>query len=314
MQIFGAIGQQRISQANVVICGTGGIGSILSESVLRLGIRQVTLIDDDTLELSNLHRWQSGRPEDVGRAKVDVLHTNLARAFPEATITPVKKSVFSSVSIAALIKADVILGGVDNAVARAFISRLAMQFVIPYIDGAAQIVRSTSTDAAAQYRVIFCVPGITACLDCSATGVFDKGEVARGFIDKASLEWMRAKGYLDDAPKEGGVAVYGLNLLAVGAMTLELQNYLLGNRKPAHFRSNYPEFEPGFSVHYEGTDTPLAEMAATVNMGFDNPMAKPEPDCPYCQGRRYGKMNAISLMLPSVAKAKIDLPDAATYV
>ncbi len=53
---IGAAGQARLDRARVAVVGCGGLGSLLSQIMVRMGVGRITAIDGDRPELSNLHR------------------------------------------------------------------------------------------------------------------------------------------------------------------------------------------------------------------------------------------------------------------
>jgi adenylyltransferase/sulfurtransferase len=67
---LGEEGQRALGRATVVIVGAGGLGSSSAETLVRMGLGHVRIIDPDVVELSNLHRVRSYGDSDVGRPKV----------------------------------------------------------------------------------------------------------------------------------------------------------------------------------------------------------------------------------------------------
>lgn len=314
VDIFGASGQRKISKLKFALCGAGGIGSIVAESLLRLGVESLVIIDNDKLEASNLHRWQGGKPSDVGGFKSSLLEVKLSEEFPHAQVSGVVATVFSEEGVAALRSADIIIGAVDNNVTRVFLSRFAAQYSIPYMDGAAQIVASPRSVASPQYRTVFFVPGITACFDCSPLPLHDKEKTALSYVDPVTYEWIKAKGYLEDSPDEKLVTVYGINLLVAGMMTLQVQNYILGGYGVWAYRSNAVEFENGFSVKFESHADVLSEMIPAQAVPIGHIYSLPNEDCPFCRGRRAGKCDAFDLTYPAVANRAVKMPLADQYL
>jgi molybdopterin/thiamine biosynthesis adenylyltransferase len=313
VSIFGNEGQKKISQAKVVLCGAGGIGSIVSEGLLRLGIQKLSIIDNDILEESNLHRWQGGKPKDIGKHKSLLLKKNLSQAFPNADIKNIIGAVFSESALDELFSADIIVGAIDNHVTRVFLSRLAGQYLIPFIDGAAQIVKNPSHAASPQYKTVFFIPGITGCFDCSNFPLFDKKQVALSYVDPTTYEWIKTKGYLEDAPAEKAVTVYGINLKVSGEIILQIQNYLTGGSYIWYYRSNSVEFENGFFVKHCSTDKNLSEMVPLQAVPIEHALSAPNEECPFCQGRRAGRSNAFSLTFPAMAGRNPLMPKADNY-
>ena len=65
--------QEKLKLANVLIVGAGGIGCSSAELLARAGVGKITLIDADTIEISNLQRQIAFGHEDIGRYKAEVL-------------------------------------------------------------------------------------------------------------------------------------------------------------------------------------------------------------------------------------------------
>ncbi|WP_052362019.1 ThiF family adenylyltransferase [Geomicrobium sp. JCM 19038] len=55
---IGKAGQDRLEQAHVLLIGVGALGSVSAETLVRAGVKTVTIVDRDYVELSNLHRQQ----------------------------------------------------------------------------------------------------------------------------------------------------------------------------------------------------------------------------------------------------------------
>lgn len=77
---------ERISRAKVIIFGVGGVGSWCAESLVRSGIRHLTIVDNDRVCPTNINRQLMATVETVGRAKVEVLKERLLTLNPEAEI------------------------------------------------------------------------------------------------------------------------------------------------------------------------------------------------------------------------------------
>ena len=88
--------------------------------------RRLILVDPDYLGQSNLSRWQGARPQDVGKFKVKVLSRHLKDMVPEMKITAIPHRLTSVKAIRALKGCDLIIGGVDNHLARFMLNRLSV--------------------------------------------------------------------------------------------------------------------------------------------------------------------------------------------
>ena len=79
----------RIGEKRVIIFGVGGVGSWCAESLVRSGIKQLTIVDSDSVCASNINRQLMATTETVGRVKVDVLRERLLTINPSAEITAI---------------------------------------------------------------------------------------------------------------------------------------------------------------------------------------------------------------------------------
>ncbi|MDR2474170.1 MAG: tRNA threonylcarbamoyladenosine dehydratase [Tannerella sp.] len=77
---------QRIAEAKVIIFGTGGVGSWCAESLIRSGIRHLTIVDSDRICVTNINRQSMANTLTVGRVKVEALRDNLLAINPKAEI------------------------------------------------------------------------------------------------------------------------------------------------------------------------------------------------------------------------------------
>ena len=81
----------RIAQKRVIIFGVGGVGSWCAESLVRSGIRQLTIVDSDRVCITNINRQLMATTQTVGQVKVEVLRDRLLTINPSARITALQK-------------------------------------------------------------------------------------------------------------------------------------------------------------------------------------------------------------------------------
>lgn len=67
----------RLQKAHVLVVGVGGVGAYAAEMIVRAGVGEITLLDADTVEESNLNRQLVALHSSLSRAKVDVLGERL---------------------------------------------------------------------------------------------------------------------------------------------------------------------------------------------------------------------------------------------
>ena len=77
---------ERISSVKVIVFGVGGVGSWCAESLVRSGIRHLTIVDSDCVSVTNINRQLMATTRTVGQVKVDVLKTRLLEINPDAEI------------------------------------------------------------------------------------------------------------------------------------------------------------------------------------------------------------------------------------
>jgi molybdopterin/thiamine biosynthesis adenylyltransferase len=266
---FGEEGQKALASLQIAIIGLGGIGSILSEGLCRLGARSLTLVDPDYLGQSNLNRWQGAHPEDVGQLKVKVLAKRLKAMIPGMRITSIASPLTTSKALTALKACDVLIGAVDNHLARFALNRISVQYLIPYLDAATVITKGECNNQMELLsRLGVVVPGTTACLSCSQIAYYDHEEIAPHLYDPQTRKQLIASGYIQDHPEVASPAVMPLNMLAASMVLTELLNLVTGFHPLAR------------SVAMDS----LHPNRTTVRSDTDNFPEGPSSDCLACAG------------------------------
>lgn len=85
--LLGTPAMEKISSARVIVFGIGGVGSWCVESLVRSGIKHLTLVDADVVSESNVNRQLMATSMNVGQIKVDVMRKRLLEINPDADIT-----------------------------------------------------------------------------------------------------------------------------------------------------------------------------------------------------------------------------------
>ena len=81
----------RIAEKRVIIFGVGGVGSWCAESLVRSGIRKLTIVDSDRVCITNINRQLMATTKTVGQVKVDALKERLLSINPSAEITALQQ-------------------------------------------------------------------------------------------------------------------------------------------------------------------------------------------------------------------------------
>jgi adenylyltransferase/sulfurtransferase len=134
----GGVGQQRLKAANVAIIGAGGIGAAVIPALAGAGVGRLTIVDGDTVELSNLQRQPLYRTGDVGRAKAELAAAFVAERFPHSAVTVVAERIEPGNAERLLAGHDLIIDGTDNFATRLLVSDTATRLAIPLVSAAAQ--------------------------------------------------------------------------------------------------------------------------------------------------------------------------------
>lgn len=111
---MGPAGQLRLTQAHVALVGMGGIGCPAAQYLAASGVGQLTLIDDDVVETSNLGRQILFSQADVGRPKVEAAAQRLAANNPLVKIQAASQRLEADNALQLLGSCDLILDGSDN--------------------------------------------------------------------------------------------------------------------------------------------------------------------------------------------------------
>lgn len=82
---------EKIATKNVIIFGLGGVGSWCAESLIRSGIRKLTIVDSDRIVVSNLNRQLHATTQTIGQVKTEALKKRLLEINPSAEIQAIQK-------------------------------------------------------------------------------------------------------------------------------------------------------------------------------------------------------------------------------
>ena len=133
-----------LSASRVLVVGAGGLGSPALLALARSGIGQILIADDDTVELSNLHRQILYEDEDVGRDKLAAAAKSMVRSgYPASQIELLSTRFLPENCMKLVMKADIVLEGSDNFATKFLAADACHLASRPIVHGAA--VRWVST-------------------------------------------------------------------------------------------------------------------------------------------------------------------------
>lgn len=132
---IGRPGQTKLLNAKVAIVGVGALGSITAMYLAASGVGEITLIDYDTIDVSNLQRQLSFSTADCGRFKAEAAEDRLAAINPEVHVTTIIKMITRTNGAEILMGHDIVIEGSDNPSTKYLISDLCAELSIPYVLG-----------------------------------------------------------------------------------------------------------------------------------------------------------------------------------
>jgi len=157
--------QKKLNRSKVVIVGLGGLGTISSLYLSLAGVGHIRLIDQDTVELNNLHRQVLYSLNNLRYSKVEAAAERIRQVNPDVKVEPVPENVRES-NVDKLISGfDCIVDGLDNMRTRYLLNRASVRHEIPYVFGAALGIEGNLS--------VFSPPE-TPCLECVLPNLDDR--------------------------------------------------------------------------------------------------------------------------------------------
>jgi adenylyltransferase/sulfurtransferase len=134
---FGGIGQRRLKAARVIVIGAGGIGSAVIPAIAAAGIGALTIVDDDVVDVSNLHRQTIYTEADAGKAKAERARSFVMALNGNVEVRSVRERIAPENAAELLTGHDLVIDGSDNFATRLTVSDAAVGLGIPLLSAAA---------------------------------------------------------------------------------------------------------------------------------------------------------------------------------
>ena len=195
--------QLRLKSARVVMIGAGGLGCPASETLVRAGLGQVHLIDDDVIEMSNLQRQTLFLPADIGESKALTAAKMLNSINPliKARGTVARLSLDNAYELLDMAtgQPDLLLDCTDNFATRDIINRISVRYQIPLLTASAIAMEGQLALFEPQlnngcYYCVFGVPTQDTLLDertCANSGVLASTTAIMGSLQaNAALQYL----------------------------------------------------------------------------------------------------------------------------
>jgi molybdopterin/thiamine biosynthesis adenylyltransferase len=175
---IGVEGQQRILAGRALVIGAGGLGSPVALYLGTAGVGRITLVDHDTVDLTNLQRQIAHDVARIGQPKAASAARSIAAINPEVQVVALQERADAARLKALVAEHDVVIDCTDNFATRQAINAACVAHRVPLVAGAAvrfdaQISVYDPRDAASPcYACLFPPDATTEDVRCAVMGVF----------------------------------------------------------------------------------------------------------------------------------------------
>ena len=133
---IGAKGQKKILSSKILIVGVGGLGCPAAENLVRAGVGNLGLIDDDIVNLSNIHRQSLFSSKDIKKTKVSVAAKKLKEINPLTKIKTYKSRINENNIENIIMNYEIVIDGSDNFKTKFLVNDCCIKFKKKLITGA----------------------------------------------------------------------------------------------------------------------------------------------------------------------------------
>ena len=134
---LGIEGQQRLLASHALVIGAGGLGSPVALYLGTAGVGRITLVDNDTVDLTNLQRQIAHDMSRIGQAKVASAAKSINDINPEVTVVALQERADAQRLDALVAAADVVIDCCDNFATRHAVNAACVKHGKPLVSGAA---------------------------------------------------------------------------------------------------------------------------------------------------------------------------------
>ena len=137
LEEFGIDGQARVDAAHALVVGVGGLGSPVALYLAAAGVGRITLVDDDTVDLTNLQRQIAHTTGRVGMAKVESAAQAMRDIKPSIVIATYAVRIDETLLAELMPDVDIVIDCSDNFVTRQAVNDACVRHSVPLVSGAA---------------------------------------------------------------------------------------------------------------------------------------------------------------------------------
>lgn len=230
---LGAIGAANLRELNIGVIGAGGTGSAVADSLARLGVARITIVDHDVLDQpSNLRRVVGSRRSDVAgkTPKVTIVERNVVEAGLDTEVAAIFAAVENPDAQRQLIDCDVLICTTDTQSSRAIANQLSFQFGIPLVDVGLRVGTTTQGGVTGMPVDVRVLMSDTGCLWCRR--VLNSNRIREELLPESERASLAQEGYVTgiQGPQP---SLAPLNSFASSTAVLTAIRLLYGDRAPA---------------------------------------------------------------------------------
>lgn len=133
----GGLGQRKLKASNIAVVGAGGIGSAVVLALAGAGVGRLTIIDDDVVELANLHRQPLFQESDAGKPKAQLAAQFARNLNSFVEVSAVEERIDGENAPSLLGGHDLVIDGSDNFATRLAVSDACVKLGVPLLSAAA---------------------------------------------------------------------------------------------------------------------------------------------------------------------------------
>lgn len=155
--LLGEQGIERLMRAHVAVCGVGGVGGAAAEGLARAGVGAITLIDNDTISLSNRNRQIIALSSTTGKPKTAVMTERILDINPSCKVTPLQ-TFLSPDSMPDFSVFDYVIDAIDTVTAKLCLIETCDRLGVPLISsmGTGNKLDPTKFQVADIYKTSVC--------------------------------------------------------------------------------------------------------------------------------------------------------------
>lgn len=275
---FGLAQQERLAAAHVLVIGAGGLGCPAMQSLAAVGVGCITVIDDDDVDLSNIHRQILFGADDVGRPKVEVAAERLRQLQPGISVETRAERLTTDNAAALVGAADLVLDGSDTFATKYLVADAAELTGTPLVWGTVLRYRGdvalwwtgpgAPADGAGLRDLFPEQPAADSVPDCATAGVLGvTTAVVAGLMATEAVKHLAGIG----APLTG-------TLLSYDALTVETRKFTVapdpGRSRVSALRDDYGASVCGAAsgedrADADARDAALARIASGTAVALD---------------------------------------------